>query len=451
MPARVLRYLLSAVILFSFSAKAAAQQAWSLLGSGTNNGVSGICYATTFYHGALYAGGSFINAGGNIPVNHVARWDSSAWWPLGGGVNGTVRAMLVFNDELYVAGSFTMAGTVPANNIAKWNGASWDSVGHGVPGNGCYALTECNGLLYAGGDFDTAGFAPAANIASWNGNSWAPLGAGIGTAYPQYANDVIVRTMTALNGVVYVGGDFDVAGTTPVYDVAAWDGNNWMSLNYGLSNTVYCLAVYNGHVYAGGDFFGDINYYPMHNLCWWNGQAWMAAGFGGTNGVVHALVPYGNKLYIGGGFSQAGWNVAHRVASYDGNNFAPVDSVGTVVWCMAADEGIIYAGGSFTTAGAVPAKHIAKYASPGVGIAPHETSSSVSIFPNPADGFFFVDLRESVRDAVFELYDAQGRKILSQLLTEQRTEIDAGEAEGVYFYRLLRDGKMIGSGKLLLR
>ena len=67
------------------------------LGSGTANGVSagafGGVYALALQGGDLIVGGSFTAAGGT-PVSSIARWNGSAWQPLGtlelNGVNGVL-------------------------------------------------------------------------------------------------------------------------------------------------------------------------------------------------------------------------------------------------------------------------------------------------------------------------------------------------------------------------
>ncbi|MFN9275179.1 MAG: hypothetical protein ACK6D2_05535, partial [Planctomycetota bacterium] len=87
-------------------------------------------------NGDLVAGGAFTIAGGN-PASRIARWDGSAWWPLGAGVTGssgpptvtTVECMLVLpNGDLVVGGNFTTPSGVPANSIARWNGATWSAM-----------------------------------------------------------------------------------------------------------------------------------------------------------------------------------------------------------------------------------------------------------------------------------------------------------------------------------
>lgn len=92
---------------------------------------------------ALYAGGTFTNAGG-VAANHVAKWDGSSWSALGSGMDDDVHALTVFDDRggpaLYAGGGFITAGGVSANGIARWNGSSWSGLGSRMDDD-VYALT----------------------------------------------------------------------------------------------------------------------------------------------------------------------------------------------------------------------------------------------------------------------------------------------------------------------
>jgi len=44
------------------------------------------------------------------------------------GISGTVLAMAVSGTDLYVGGTFTLAGAVSVSNIAKWDGSSWTAL-----------------------------------------------------------------------------------------------------------------------------------------------------------------------------------------------------------------------------------------------------------------------------------------------------------------------------------
>ena len=118
---------------------------------------------------------------------------------------------------LYSAGSFDFAGEIRASGIAKWDGATWSSVGGGVNGHLLALAVFDNGLgqgpaLYAGGLFDTAGETSANNIARWDGTSWASLGEGVG------GYDLIVWALTVFDDKsgsgpgLFAGGEFTIAG-----------------------------------------------------------------------------------------------------------------------------------------------------------------------------------------------------------------------------------------------
>ena len=102
-----------------------------------------------------------------------------SWQPLGSGLNGAMRALTVYDNQLIAGGNFTTAGGISANGIAAWNGSSWLALGSGVNGH-VDALGVYQNKLYAGGDFTTAGGISALRIAAWDDTSWSALGSGLG-------------------------------------------------------------------------------------------------------------------------------------------------------------------------------------------------------------------------------------------------------------------------------
>jgi hypothetical protein len=65
-----------------------------------------------------------------------------------------------------------------------------------------------------------------------------------------------VNAVAVWNGNVYVAGNFTMAGSATVMNIAKWDGTTWSALGSGLgaaSNNVSALCVYNGALYAGGN------------------------------------------------------------------------------------------------------------------------------------------------------------------------------------------------------
>jgi hypothetical protein len=89
-----------------------------------------------------------------------------------------------------------------------------------------------------------------------------------------------------------------------VNHIASWDGAYWRAIGFGVDDTVNALAVYNGELYAGGDF-ATANGASVPYLARWTGGSWQAVGFG-TDGPVRALAVNGAELLVGGSFHNVG-------------------------------------------------------------------------------------------------------------------------------------------------
>ncbi|MCX7019783.1 MAG: hypothetical protein NTY46_12510, partial [Candidatus Sumerlaeota bacterium] len=185
--------------------------------------------------GNLYIGGTFTMAGG-VTVNGITKWNGSSWLALGTGMNSQVNALAVIGSDLYAGGWFDMAGGVSAKYIAKWDGSSWSALGSGM--DYVVSALAVNGSdLYVGGDFSTAGGVSASNVAKWNGSSWSALGSGMG------GTDPYVRALAVSGSDLYVGGDFTSAGGVSASNVAKWNGSSWSALGSGMDDSVFALAV----------------------------------------------------------------------------------------------------------------------------------------------------------------------------------------------------------------
>ena len=304
-------------------------ETWSALGYGTNDLVRALTLDEA--NQVLYAGGSFTSAGG-ISANRIAEYDigTETWSALGDGTNNSVRDLTLdeANQVLYVVGAFTTAGGNSANRIAKYDISTetWSDLGD-VVNNAVSALTldEVNQVLYVGGLFNTVGGISANRIAKYDigTETWSALGDGV--------NDPVWPTVRALtldeeNQVLYVGGDFTIAG----------------------GNSANCIAKY------------DIGT-----------ETWSALG-DGTNDPVEALTldEVNQVLYVGGLFTSAGGISANRIAEYDigtetwsalGDGVAGAGNSPVNALTLDGENQVLYAGGFFTSAGGISANNIAQY------------------------------------------------------------------------------------------
>ena len=295
--------------------------------------------AVTDGSGNLYIGGTFEVAGNAIASN-IAEWNGSSWSALGSGISGggvyftSVYALAVSGSTLYAGGVFTSAGGSAANYIAQWNGSSWSALGSGIAGgyeNGTsvYALAVSGGTLYAGGDFTTAGGIAVNYVAQWNGSTsnWSALGSGMNPLGSVYALAVSGSTL-------FAGGDFTTAGGTAVGYIAQWNGSSWSDVGSGMDGDVIALAVSGSTLYAGG-YFSLAGGNAATNIAQWNGSTsnWSALGSGisgiGANGyapTVCALAVSGNTLYAGGDFTTAGGSAVNNIAQWNGSSWSALGS-----------------------------------------------------------------------------------------------------------------------------
>lgn len=146
---------------------------WELLGHQFDDGVLN---ALTEWQGAIVAGGSFTTGGGTT-YNGLARWDGSAWQQMGSGIGGDylygVSSLRGTETHLFVGGDFTTMDGATARGIAQWDGDVWSEVGEGVTEGGALrpsvsALLVSDGDLFLGGSFGMAGSTPSCCMAQWH-------------------------------------------------------------------------------------------------------------------------------------------------------------------------------------------------------------------------------------------------------------------------------------------
>jgi uncharacterized protein (TIGR03437 family) len=308
---------------------------------------AGSVYAVAVNGNDVYVGGEFTSIG-NIGARNIAKWNSQTgvWSELGDGLNGGVQAIAVNGTDVYIGGRFTAAinpggGAVTAYCIAKWNGSSWSALGaSGINGNGVNgdvaSIAFSGGSVYIGGGFNTArnnaaSTVSANGVARWNGTSWSALGSGSGSTG---------------NGV-------------------------WSAGSY----TVYAVAASGSDIYVGGSFT-RVNNSSSSNISTnciakWNSAtgAWSALGAGsgaggnGFNGDVIAVTVSGADVYAGGAFTSAYNNTgsavsANHIARWNGSSWSALgagigpggNGVNGTVTTIALSGGSVYAGGDFGAA-----------------------------------------------------------------------------------------------------
>jgi len=283
------------------------------------------------------------------PPSPLAAGVPGAWQDLGltsGFVE--VEALTTYNGNLIAGGTFFGVNGNPSSSLASWDGTSWTLLGPNF-GGAVSALAIYNGHLIAGGNFPHINGQPIRYLGEWDGTSWKAFGTGPNRS---------VFSLAVYNGDLIVGGTFDDAGGVAASNIARWDGTSWHALGGGLNSVPWALAVYKGQLIAGGSFTAaDGALAP--GIAAWNGTSWatIGGGLGGGPagnpfGAVYALGVHGDTLIVGGSFTTAGAVPARNVARWDG---AQWDSLGSglgafsheVVKCFADYADTLVAGGAF--------------------------------------------------------------------------------------------------------
>lgn len=284
------------------------------------------------------------------------------------GTDSNVNAVLRHGDDLYIGGLFKRVKNVEANFIAKLHipSGEWNALGGGLNGMVDVLAVDMNGNVYAGGNFYLAGSKLVNNIAKWNGTNWSSLGSGMSGD-----SDISLEVLALVfdkKGDLYAGGNFTNAGGVTVNYIAKWDGSKWSSLGKGLDGFVKALAVdESGNIYAGGCFkkAGDIT---VNGLAKWDGNKWSSIGDGVDACVLSIRFDNEHTLYVSGSFETAGGVTVNSIAKWSGTEWSEIgggmktyDFPESVYVIEFDSENNLYAGGYFKSAGGIKANNIAKW------------------------------------------------------------------------------------------
>ena len=383
----------------------------------------------------LYVGGNFTatsplgGAGkGNLNIARLklVSWANKLWpiwYPLRGGLNGSVNAMAKTDQGLYIGGDFTKAPgqDIRADHIALWNTIrqQWDIAGNPYPLYPVQAMIYTNNSIYAAGQFTAEEEGPytsttrivrftdrvwrsspgivqgkaaafqelpknefvlggttitsdgkiAINVSRYNTDTeqWASLTPGSGVASLEDIS--FVSAVVGNDQSIVVGGQFDIADTMTAYNIARWDRNTeqWSTLGEGLNGIVRALTFdQNGNLYAAGEFSGSGST-SLRGVAHWNGSEWKPLG-DGINGKVLALASLNGKIYAGGHFRSAGQTEAINVAvwnpdtqSWSSLGLGLDSDFQPLVNVLTARGGHLFAGGKFEVSGPDSIVNVARW------------------------------------------------------------------------------------------
>lgn len=309
-------------------------------------GLNGRVNTITDFQETFCIGGDFTSFNSDVLLGRVACFNEAdgAWEPIGK-LDDEVRALQVYDGNLYAGGNFRSSDDTELNYIARWNGSEWKSVGTGFDFH-VSSLTLHNGKLIAGGLFQNS-------IAAWNGESWEYVGG-------SFTNDsgeesFIVSDLLSENDTLYVSGEllrffeanldivayrnesentwinlgspFDNSGGTRTLTlfkdqlvaasgslpdsastgVKKWNSSSeeWQPMGSNLKEGIWDLHVNNGDLYAGTSVFSPSSK-VFNGLARWDEvtESWIRAVPTGVNvRYINTVMTIGDELVVGGQFS----------------------------------------------------------------------------------------------------------------------------------------------------
>ena len=270
--------------------------AWSALDKGLNNFVNVITANGT----DLYIGGGFNNVdqtATSVPgLNYIAKYNTLtlAWSALDKGLNAIVNSITLSGSDIYVGGEFTGVGTGGTavsglEHITKWNGTAWSALDMGLNGV-IYATAVSGTIVYAGGVLTDVppptSVAGLSYIAKYNTPTICPT-VSITGLNASYCHGALAFTLSGSP----IGGIFTVDGVeTTRFDVPLLSvGNHSVVYTYtdgnGCSNSASqtvtinalptvslpaCKTVYIGYAPAASDILTAYTSSGVLNYIWSN-------------------------------------------------------------------------------------------------------------------------------------------------------------------------------------
>lgn len=360
------------------------------------------------FQNKLYVFGTFKKTG-KYWCSYIGRWNGASWDTINFRPNSMCWNSDVYNNELYVQGYFDTIGGIASNCIAKYDGSNWHSLSHPIKQNIISAMKNYDGRLYIAGQVTNA--SSSANLSYWDGTQWMPW---VGVSGD---NNKAVFGMNVIDSMLYVYGRFNSIAGTNCRGLAAYNGKRWYGFGVGLSNssweTIYNVQKVNGEIYISGNYntIEDVStaipsQQMYTQLVKFDGTKFCTLGppFGN---VVTGVVGYKNNLYGLGAFTKIGndsvWGFVRR------------DSTTTAV-CSSTFS--IYAS-------TVGVKEIINF-------------SNLKIYPNPAKDKLTIEFTDfETSNCSLELISPLGQVLYTKDDSEPKEELDLKSfPAGIYYLKV---------------
>ena len=333
---------------------------------------------------------------GGKSVNNIAYWDGSSWSELGC-IDGVVKDMVWFRDELYVAGDFSLCDSVSEINFASWSGNKWK------PYNSGHALGTLDGrinTMHTDGSIEIT----LGGKFSYNGDPVNIIDFNHYSGFIKYSNSIT----NEVNDIEY----HEYTGER--YAVTTGDTDS-TKLVWKLGSNSYWGAIYQ---FA----FSAIKQHEVKTIC-----------SRGDDILVGGDIQFSSQIQPGPKGFNCGMIYQNQLVTYDG---VWVDST---INKMVMFKGNLIVGGDFNTGytgdkyGALHS--IGRWKDPVTVPAVEKQQNEFTIYPNPARGS--ITVTNNFNANYFKLTDLSGRVVVTDKIQGSNTSIDLPElVPGIYMVEL---------------
>jgi hypothetical protein len=369
------------------------------------------------FSGGIWLFVSFNNpAGGNATI---ARFDGNNWaftdpFP---GLSAVITTANVFGASIVFAGSYDALGQVDYlasfknenyRQLAMVNRTNWKIDGP------IEDIEWFSGNFYICGDIkeNTSPSFPPAHVLKLSGGSFVKAGNGM---------DNVVYDMAIVDGELLVGGEFFDDQDQPTLGLAAFDGNNWQGLldvsqhhepGDSLSGQIYDIYTRDNLVALSGNISTNpfiIGNYGSYLLRYQrvNDSTVALSGLALLNSTNHSICNVDGDYYIGGAFDRAGF---------------------------------------FSS----PVNYVSYWENLANLIDEPKDIRTLESYPNPASSETFISFQDASDEMDVLVFDLNGKRVAAEIETRHngfqihRSQLN----DGLYIYQITGEQGLIATGKV---
>ena len=442
--------ILMAISLYSIQA-----QTWTQVGSdftGLSSNQIGYYHTVSMPDPSTLAIGEWKNddVGTDAGKVWVYNWNGTTWIPKGSTITGSTGDQagpldmpdantIAIGSPLY-SSSTSEVGQV---RIYTWNGSNWQQKGASIDGavagdriGYCVKMPSPNTVAI--GSYYHSNYTGKVMVYDWNGSSWVQRGIDLTGAI----NDWFGSSVHMPDSLTLAIGSVGINSFTGKVQIYEWNGTAWVpkgnDFNGGSNLEEFGASVYMPNTNTVGiGASGFITLSGTYGTCMvydWNGTDWIQRGdslYGFNQFGASLSMPDDNTLAVGGAgntrlynWSGTTWNQVGSEIS--GNGFA-----------LSMPDNYTIVRGDYINA------NVRVFQLSGA-TAIEDLSSSVDLklYPNPNTGVFVLSSAAVENEAMIELYDMKGARLLQLSTTTKETIVDTDNTPaGLYVVRLIVDGK----------